>query len=76
MPLIFRSIPQCYTYADIHRLVHPRRIVSTRILKDSEGASRGIALVRLETHEIAQETTQRLNGMVSSGNQSLQFFFR
>lgn len=44
-------------------LLRPHTVVSIRILTESDGRSRGIALARLLTHEAALEAKTSLHGM-------------
>lgn len=75
--LYISNLPLTYTDQELSNLLGKYgRVVSTRILVDKyTGASRGIALARMSTHEECEAAVTKLNNMQLEGGAPLQVKF-
>lgn len=71
--LYISNLPRSFSEEDLNSLVMPfGDIVSSRILKDPEGNSKGVGFARLESKELCEKAIKTLNGKpVTQGGEPL-----
>lgn len=71
--LYISNLPRSFTEEQLNSLVMPfGEIVSSRILKDPEGNSKGVGFARLESKELCEKAIKALNGKpVTQGGEPL-----
>ncbi|KAJ3034073.1 hypothetical protein HDV00_005471 [Rhizophlyctis rosea] len=62
------NLPPDMTEETMAQIFQQFRVVSTKVLREQTGASRGVGFVRLETHESAQQMIDRYNGAMLPGS--------
>ncbi|XP_022916231.1 protein alan shepard isoform X3 [Onthophagus taurus] len=67
--LYIANLPLNYKESDVDKLLCQHgQVISTRILRDSTGTSKGVGFARMETREKCEQIIQMYNGMKISGS--------
>lgn len=67
--LYIANLPENFSEADLEQLfVSSGGIVSTRILRDQSGKSRGVGFARMESKECCEKAIQNFNGKILTGH--------
>ncbi|CAN8103021.1 unnamed protein product [Discula destructiva] len=62
--LYISNLPKTMTEAALVAVFHPYQILSSKILRDSMGNSRGVGFARFETRDVCKEVIQQYHGFV------------
>jgi hypothetical protein len=66
--LYIANLPPCITETDLERMFQPYgSVISTRILRDNSGISRGVGFARMESKEKCELVIQAFNGKYLPG---------
>lgn len=66
--LYLSNLPKYYSEKDLEKLLSPYgRIISTRVLREPSGYSRGVGFVRLDSRENCEKAREALNGTIFPG---------
>lgn len=66
--LYIANLPPCITETDLERMFQPYgSVISTRILRDNNGMSRGVGFARMESKEKCELVIQAFNGKYLPG---------
>ncbi|MFH4978036.1 hypothetical protein AB6A40_004745 [Gnathostoma spinigerum] len=72
--LYFANLPADFTEADLHKTLERfGMVISTRILKNADGTSRGVGFARMDNKELCDHIIRELNGksITASSSQPL-----
>ncbi|XP_019858957.1 PREDICTED: RNA-binding motif, single-stranded-interacting protein 1-like [Amphimedon queenslandica] len=66
--LYLSNLPKYYSEKDLEKLLSPYgRIISTRVLREPSGYSRGVGFVRLDSRENCEKAREALNNTIFPG---------
>ena len=70
--LYIANLPLYMTETNLEEMFSPfGQVISTRILRDNQGHSRGVGFARMESKEKCEQIIQTFNGQKIPGNNSM-----
>jgi len=74
--LYFANLPSYLSEADLKLMIAPfGQVISTRILRDNQGISRGVGFARMESKEKCEDIIHEFSGKFLPGKTPTTFSF-